>query len=101
MSLILVTAGLAAMLTNWFLLRIGIHAMWMRYPVAISFAYAAFLAGIWLWLRYVNFTQNPKGKTWVPFAGVLAVAMVVAIYIAVNHPAASTLGEEVTAAVAS
>lgn len=60
MSLILVTAGLAAMLTNWLLLRIGIHAMWMRYPVAVTMAYAAFLAGIWLWLRYVNFTQEPK-----------------------------------------
>ena len=62
MSLILVTAGLVAMLTTWFLLRIGIHVMWVRYPVAISFAYVAFLAGIWLWLHYVNFTQTPRKK---------------------------------------
>ena len=73
MSFIIVTAGLATMLTNWFLPRIGIHDVGAL-PLAISFAYAAFLTGIWLWLRHVNFAQNPPGKIWVSFAAVLAVA---------------------------
>lgn len=54
MSLILSSSGLAAMLTSWALLQQGVHAMWMRYPVAIAVAYLTFLAGVWLWLMYVG-----------------------------------------------
>lgn len=54
MSLILLSSGLAAMLINWILLHGGVRVMWIRYPVAIGVAYLTFLAGIWLWLRYVG-----------------------------------------------
>ena len=58
MSLILASSGLAAMLTNWVLLHAGVHVMWMRYPIAVSTAYLTFLAGVWLWLRYVGLGQR-------------------------------------------
>lgn len=61
MSLILASSGLAAMLGNWAMLRGGVHAMWLRYPIAVTLAYLTFLAGVWLWLRFMGMTQ-PSGK---------------------------------------
>lgn len=59
MSLILATAGLAAMLGNWIMLNgLGVHGMWIRYPIAVALAYLAFLAGVALWLRYVGVAQR-------------------------------------------
>ena len=59
MSLILASSGLAAMLCNWSLLQgAGVHAMWIRYPVAVGLSYLTFLAGVWLWLRYVGLGQS-------------------------------------------
>jgi hypothetical protein len=58
MSLILASSGLAAMLGNWVLLHAGVHVMWVRYPIAVSIAYLTFLAGVWLWLRYVGIGQR-------------------------------------------
>jgi hypothetical protein len=58
MSLILMSAGFAAMLSNWVLLRAGLGAMWLRYPIAISLAYLTFLAGVWLWLQYAGFRRE-------------------------------------------
>lgn len=69
MSLILASSGFAAMLTNWAMLREGVHAMWMRYPVAMALAYLTFLAGVWLWLKYTDASRacmadsNPNAKT--------------------------------------
>jgi hypothetical protein len=60
MSLILMSAGLAAMLGNWVLLQMGLRAMWLRYPLAITLAYFTFLAGVWLWLQYV---QSARGDS--------------------------------------
>lgn len=60
MSLILSSSALAAMLVNWLLLHGGVHAMWMRYPVAVGVAYLTFLAGVWLWLQYVGLGR-PSG----------------------------------------
>lgn len=57
MSLILMGAGLAAMVSNWALLHMGVGKMWMRYPVAITLSYLAFLAGVWLWIQYVDFRR--------------------------------------------
>ncbi len=55
MSLILASSALAAMLCNWSLLHgAGVRAMWVRYPVAVALSYLCFLAGVWLWLRYVG-----------------------------------------------
>lgn len=58
MSLILTSSALAAMLANWLMLGGGMHAMWMRYPVAVSVAYLVFLVGVWLWLQYVGLGRN-------------------------------------------
>lgn len=58
MTLILMSAGLAAMLCNWVLLHVGVGKMWMRYPFAIALSYLTFLTGIWLWLRYMGFCQT-------------------------------------------
>ncbi len=57
MSLILMSAGLAAMLGNWLLLHWGVGQMWLRYPVAITLSYLTFLAGVWLWLQYLSFRR--------------------------------------------
>jgi hypothetical protein len=58
MSLILSSSGLAAMLTSWALLHGGVHAMWLRYPVAVVMAYLTFLAGVSLWLKYVGLDRR-------------------------------------------
>lgn len=58
MSLILMSAGFAAMLTNWLLLHWGIGKMWLRYPVAVTASYLTFLAGVWLWIQYVEYRQG-------------------------------------------
>lgn len=51
-SLILLLTGLAGFIASFALLRLGIEAMWLRYPVAILFAYGVFLVllRVWLWL---------------------------------------------------
>lgn len=58
MSLILASSALAAMLANWLMLHGGVHAMWLRYPFAVSVAYLAFLAGVWLWLQYMGLGRD-------------------------------------------
>lgn len=58
MSLILMSAGFAAMLTNWTLLHWGVGKMWIRYPIATTFSYLTFLAGVWLWIQYVEFRRS-------------------------------------------
>lgn len=60
MSLILMSAGLATMLSNWVLLRAGLHAMWLRYPITITLAYLTFIAGVWLWLQYIERTRGDE-----------------------------------------
>lgn len=63
MSLILSSSALAAMLANWLLLNGGVHAMWMRYPLAVSVAYLMFLVGVWLWLKYMGMGRNDESKS--------------------------------------
>jgi hypothetical protein len=58
MTLILMSAGFAAMLTNWTLLHWGIGKMWLRYPVAVTASYLTFLAGVWLWIQYVEYRRG-------------------------------------------
>ena len=62
MSLILMSSGFAAMLSNWVLLQAGLKAMWVRYPIAITLAYFTFLAGVWLWLQYIRITQGETNR---------------------------------------
>ena len=58
MSLILMSAGFAAMLGNWLLLHWGVGKMFLRYPVALTLSYLTFLAGVWLWIQYVEFRRG-------------------------------------------
>ncbi|MBL8518373.1 MAG: hypothetical protein JNM76_15540 [Betaproteobacteria bacterium] len=53
MTLILGTSVFAAMLASWAMLQLGVDSMWVRYAIAVLGAYAAFLLGVGLWLRYV------------------------------------------------
>lgn len=63
MSLILASSGFAAMLGNWALLHaVGVNQMWVRYPVAVSLSYLTFLAGVWLWLKYVGLGQDSRNS---------------------------------------
>ena len=58
MSCILAASGLTAMLASTFLLGFGVHSMVVRYPIAITLAYATFLVGVWTWLRVMGFVDN-------------------------------------------
>jgi len=49
-TLILLLTGVAGFLTSVVLLRLGISPMWLRYPVAILFAYGVFLILLRVWL---------------------------------------------------
>ncbi|MFD0739615.1 hypothetical protein ACFQZQ_10025 [Lysobacter koreensis] len=50
MLLVTITGG-AGFVASWALLQLGVGAMWLRYPLALCLAYAAFLLMLWLWLR--------------------------------------------------
>lgn len=54
-SLILMVTGLAGFLVSYLLLHYGMTRMWLRYPLAILFAYCVFLLLLRLWL----FLQRP------------------------------------------
>ena len=58
MSLILSASGFGAMIASWSLLHLGVGSMLVRYPIAISLAYATFLVGVWTWLRAMGFIDN-------------------------------------------
>ena len=49
-SIILLLTGLAGFLVSFVLLRAGVTAMWLRYPVAILVAYGVFLILLRVWL---------------------------------------------------
>jgi len=49
-SLILLLTGLAGFLVSFVLLRLGVTAMWLRYPLAILVAYGVFLILLRVWL---------------------------------------------------
>jgi hypothetical protein len=66
MSLILMACGLSAMLTSWALLKIGVGAMLVRFPLAIVVAYAMFLLGVWLWVRYAEPVVEGEGEQEAP-----------------------------------
>ena len=51
MSLIVALTGGAGFGFSYGLLQGGVHAMALRYPVALGLAYLVFLLLIWLWLR--------------------------------------------------
>lgn len=49
-TLILLLTGLAGFLVSFTLLRLGVSAMWLRYPLAILVAYGVFLILLRVWL---------------------------------------------------
>ncbi len=52
LSLLLAIAGLAGFLTAVSLLRAGVEAMWVRYPLAVLGAYVGLLALLRLWIAW-------------------------------------------------
>lgn len=52
MSVIVLVTGGIGFLISYLLLRLGLNAMGLRYPLAVVGAYIAFLGLLWLWLRY-------------------------------------------------
>lgn len=51
MLLIVSITGCVGFLAAYWLLRLGVRAMALRYPAALGIAYLAFLFLLWLWLR--------------------------------------------------
>lgn len=54
-ALILVACFGAGLLATKLLLMAGIETMWIRYAIALFVAYAVFLLGVRIWLRYAGF----------------------------------------------
>ncbi len=54
-ALILVACFGAGLLATKLLLMAGIETMWIRYAIALGVAYAVFLLGVRIWLRYAGF----------------------------------------------
>lgn len=60
MSLILAATGAAGFVASFLMLRLGLSAMWLRYGLAVLFAYAVFLLLLRIWL-YLH-SREPKGN---------------------------------------
>ena len=58
MSIILAACGLTAMSASVTLLHYGVHSMLLRYPLAMTLAYATFLIGVWTWLRATGLIEG-------------------------------------------
>ncbi|MET0650441.1 MAG: hypothetical protein ABW208_27855 [Pyrinomonadaceae bacterium] len=50
MSLILAATGAAGFLASFLMLHLGVSRMWLRYPLAVLFAYAVFIVLLRVWL---------------------------------------------------
>src|SRR5919107_4181948 len=50
MSLILAATGAAGFVASFAMLHLGVWRMWIRYPLAVLFAYAAFIVLLRVWL---------------------------------------------------
>jgi hypothetical protein len=51
MFFLIAAAGGSAFVASYALLHAGVAEMWLRYPLALSIAYALFLALLWLWMK--------------------------------------------------
>ncbi len=54
-ALILAACFAVGLAVTKLLLIAGVHAMWLRYAVALAAAYAAFLLGVRIWLHYAGY----------------------------------------------
>lgn len=61
MSLVIAGTGASGFLGSWLLLKAGLHTMWIRYSLAVLFAYLVFLAllGIWIALQRRRERDSP------------------------------------------
>lgn len=59
-TLILVAVVMVGLVANWLALRLGLRWLVVRYPLSVLVGYAAFFAGIKLWLGYAETALSPK-----------------------------------------
>jgi hypothetical protein len=59
-TVILVAVVMVGLVANALALRLGLRPMVVRYPLSVLVGYAAFFAGIKLWLRYADTVLSPK-----------------------------------------
>src|SRR5215211_6466932 len=60
MSLILAATGAAGFVASFALLHLGVWRMWVRYPLAVLFAYAVFIVLLRVWLFMHG--RQPRGQ---------------------------------------
>ncbi|HEX7317420.1 MAG TPA: hypothetical protein VF297_26205 [Pyrinomonadaceae bacterium] len=61
MSLILAATGAAGFIASFVMLHLGVWRMWVRYPLAVLFAYAVFIVLLRVWLLLHG--REPRGNT--------------------------------------
>jgi hypothetical protein len=61
MSLILAATGAAGFVASFAMLHLGVWRMWVRYPLAVLFAYAVFIALLRVWLFLHG--RGQRGRT--------------------------------------
>jgi uncharacterized membrane protein YgcG len=66
--LIVAISAAAAFLCSFALLRLGVEAMWVRYAVSLTLAYAVFLGCLWVWMRVREYA-DAAGNILDPSAG--------------------------------
>ncbi len=52
MTMMVAATGLAGFLFSAGMLHLGVHSLWLRYPLAVLFAYGVFLLLLRLWIYY-------------------------------------------------
>lgn len=57
-TLILLACFGVGLFVTKLMLIVGVHAMWLRYAVALVAAYLTFLLGVRIWLRYAGFDRR-------------------------------------------
>src|SRR5215216_4047010 len=61
MSLILAATGAAGFTASFAMLHLGVWRMWVRYPLSVLFAYAAFIVLLRIWLFLHG--RETRGRT--------------------------------------
>jgi hypothetical protein len=62
LSLILILTGLASLIVSLELLRAGLMAMWVRYPIAVLAGYGSFIGLLRLWLKFERGRFDPRAE---------------------------------------
>lgn len=63
MSLVLLATGASGFLASVALMHVGVRAMWLRYPLAVIFAYVVFLLLLRLWLSLQRRARRARDGT--------------------------------------